>query len=172
MRRRIPPTHLQTALPSRIREQRPGAMGGSLALKPGPAAQPVPVDPWLVGGGGSPRTRSRPGARGAPREWRNPYRGTIIPFSIGLVSEQIIPANRHRCYVLIQNLNAANDMWINFGVEAAVNASILIIPRGNYELIGGGRGAAFSPVDSIHVLGTAAAQLGAIVEGVFWGPDI
>ncbi len=170
MPRRILPPHLQTALPSRIREQRPGAMGGSLALKPGPAAQLVPVDPWLVGGAFRP-ARGRPAARGVAREWTNPYRGTIIPFSVDLVSEQIIPANRHRCYVLIQNLNAANDMWVNFGVEAAVNASILIIPRGNYELIGGAqRGAPFSPADSIHVLGTVAAQFGIVSEGVYWGP--
>lgn len=172
MRRRILPPHLQTALPSRIREQQPGAMGGSLALKPGPAEHPVPVVPWQVGGPAPPGpARGRPGARAVPREWKNRYRGVILPFSIDLVSEQIIPTNLHRCYVLIQNLNAGSDMWVNFGAEAAVDASILIIPRGNYELIGGARGASFSPADSIHVIGTVAAQLGAVVEGIYWGPD-
>jgi hypothetical protein len=80
---------------------------------------------------------------------------------------QIVPANPLRVYVLVQNKNAANDMFINFGSKATEYNGIIIIPRGNYELIGGAEGGAFCPVDSVHILGAAAGMDGVLVEGVF-----
>lgn len=106
-----------------------------------------------------------PGADLIP-EWINNYTATIISFTAGVVSAQIIPANPLRVYVLVQNKNAASDMFINFGTAASAVNSITIIPRGNYELIGGANGGPFSPMDSIHMLGAVAAMQGAIVEGV------
>jgi hypothetical protein len=99
-------------------------------------------------------------------EWVNNYTATLFPFVIGLASQIIIPSNPLRTYVLIQNKDAVNDMFINFGNDATTFNGIIIIPRGNYELIGGANGGPFCPSDSVHVLGAAAGMNGVIVEGV------
>ena len=117
------------------------------------------------------RRERRPGPKidpgsGLIPEWINYYRASNFPFVIGIVSEPIIPANPLRAYVLIQNKNAASDMFVNFGNDATAFNGIIIIPRGNYEFIGGANGGSFSPSDSIHVLGAAAGMEGVIVEGV------
>ena len=106
-----------------------------------------------------------PGAGLIP-EWINYYRASNFPFVIGLASEQIIPANPLRAYVLIQNKSAVSNMLVNFGNDVTAFNGIIIIPLGNYEFIGGATGGSFSPSDSIHVLGAAAGLNGVIVEGV------
>ena len=99
-------------------------------------------------------------------QWINGYTAAMYPFVIGLASQQIIPANPLRAYLLIQNKNAAADMFVNFGSDATAFNSVIIIPRGNYELIGGANGGSFCPGDSVHVLGAAAGMNGVIVEGI------
>lgn len=106
-----------------------------------------------------------PGAGLIP-EWVNNFTATNFPFVIGTTSEQIIPSNPLRSYVLIQNKDAASDMFVNFGNAATAFNGVIIIPRGNYELIGGAVGGPFSPSDSIHVLGAVAGMQGVVVEGV------
>lgn len=106
-----------------------------------------------------------PGAGLIP-EWTNNYTATTFPFIIGTTSAQIIPANPLRAYVLIQNKDGASDMFVNFGVSATSFNGVIIIPRGNYEFVGGALGGPFSPSDSIHVLGAGANMEGVIVEGV------
>lgn len=99
-------------------------------------------------------------------EWINNYSQSNYPFVIGIASEQIIPANPLRSYVLIQNKNAASDMFINFGSAANAFNGIIIVPRGNYELIGGAVGGSYCPRDSINILGAVAGMQGVITEGV------
>ena len=99
-------------------------------------------------------------------EWVNRYKQSNFPFVIGVASEQIIPSNPLRVYVLIQNKNAASDMFINFGNDATPFNGIIIVPRGNYELIGGANGGPYCPSDSIHVLGAVAAMNGVVTEGI------
>lgn len=106
-----------------------------------------------------------PGAGLIP-EWVNNYTASNFPFIIGTDSEIIIPANPMRTYVLIQNKDAVSDMFVNFGNNATTFNGVIIIPRGNYELIGGANGGPFCPSNSVHVLGAAAAMNGVIVEGV------
>jgi len=161
--RDILPQEAQAALPAEIWRQ-PKHVGGSLGLRPGP----TPVPPWRAGNGKTaPRRRRVPSAQ----RWINPYRGIVFPFVIGLASNLIMAANLNRCYLLIQNLDAANIMWVNFGNPAVADASVLLVARGNYELIGGIEGAAFSPMDGIHALGTVAGQRAIIVQGVPWADN-
>jgi len=163
--RGILPQDQQTALPGEIYAQ-PEHVAGSLGLRPGPQAAPDPVS------GPHARDDDRARALGPKRgRWLNPYRGIVFPFTVNTVSEPVVSGNSHRCYILIQNLDAAADMWLNFSNEAVVGSSVLLIPRGNYELIGGEKGGAFSPFDSVHVIGTVAAQRGIIVQGVPWWDD-
>jgi len=118
-----------------------------------------------------------PGDRGAvpgqPRRtaggrlaWVNRYTATNFPFVIGTESEQIIPANPLRTYLLIQNKDAGSDMFLNFGQKANAFNGVIIIPRGNFELIGGSQGGPFVPSDSVWILGAAAVMEGVLIEGV------
>lgn len=99
-------------------------------------------------------------------DWINNFTAAIYPFEIGLTAEQIVPANPLRCYLLVQNKSALTDMFINFGQKATADNSVIIIPRGNYEFVGGAVGGPFSPGNSVWVLGGAAALPGVLVEGV------
>lgn len=113
-------------------------------------------------------TRKRvhePGA-GLLYNWINPYTQSNTPFITGVGSAMILPANPIRSYVLIQNKNNAANMFINFGSSANVFNGIIIIPLGNYELIGGATGGAYCPRDSIHILGAAVNMQGVITEGI------
>ena len=98
--------------------------------------------------------------------YENKYTATQYPFVVGLSSIQVIPSNPYRCYVLIQNKDSVNNMFVSFGTNATAFGSIIIVPEGNYELIGGGIGGAFCPNNSVYVLGTVAGQSGVLVEGV------
>lgn len=98
--------------------------------------------------------------------WINNYTTANYPFIVGLAAQQIIPANPLRAYLLIQNKNGASDMFINFGQKATAFNGVILIPRGNYELIGGSNGGSFVPSDSVWILGGAANMEGVLVEGV------
>ncbi len=98
--------------------------------------------------------------------YRNSDTATNFPFVIGLQSTQIIPANPLRVYLLVQNKDAGADMFINFGQKANAFNGVIIIPRGNFEFIGGGPGGSFSPQDSVWLLGAVADMNGVLVEGV------
>ena len=106
-----------------------------------------------------------PGAGLLP-DWRNSFTAATYPFTIGLTAMQIVPANPLRCYLLVQNKSAASDMFINFGQKPTADNGVIIIPRGNYEFIGGANGGPYSPGNSIWMLGAAAALSGVLVEGV------
>jgi len=121
--------------------------------------------------GDLPRDHSRTGPLNDPGaglipDWVNNYKASNFPFVTGLISQQVIPANPLRCYVLVQNKNALNDMFINFGADATPFNGVIIIPRGNYEFVGGSNNGAFSPSDSINILGAIAGMNGVVVEGV------
>ena len=112
---------------------------------------------------GRPGRARGPGGRA---RWVNSYTATNFPFVIGTESQQIIPANPLRTYLLIQNKDAGSDMFLNFGQKANDFNGVIIIPRGNFELIGGSIGGPFVPSDSVWILGAAAAMEGVLVEGV------
>ena len=97
--------------------------------------------------------------------WINEYTTIITAGTIGTTSQRVIPANPIRTYLLVQNKSAASDIYINFGNSADSFNGIIIIPRGNYEFVGGANGGPFCPSDSIHLQGAAAALEFAIVEG-------
>ena len=102
---------------------------------------------------------------GAAR-WVNRYTATNFPFVIGTESEQIIPANPLRAYLLVQNKDAGSDMFLNFGQKANAFNGVIIVPRGNFELIGGSIGGPFVPSDSVWIVGAAAVMEGVLIEGV------
>lgn len=102
---------------------------------------------------------------GLVAHWVNRNRQINTPFIVGAASQMILPANPLRTYLLIQNKNVANNMFVNFGTEATVFNGIIIIPLGNYEMIGGAYGA-YCPSESVHILGTAAGLAGVVTVGL------
>jgi len=105
---------------------------------------------------------------GDSSEWQNRYTQNNIPFTLEVadLSELIIPANPLRVYVLVQNKDAAADIFINFGNDATDYNGIIIIPRGNYELIGGAIGGAYCPSNSIYLMCETANVSGVVTEGI------
>jgi len=106
---------------------------------------------------------------GPIENWKNRFTQANYPFTLTVAnqSQKVLPANPYRVYVLIQNKNGAADMFINFGMAAGAYNGIIIIPRGNYELIGGEKGGAFVPRDSINVMSATAGIEGVVTEGVY-----
>lgn len=98
--------------------------------------------------------------------WINNYTTANYPFIVGTAAQQILPANPLRSYLLIQNKDGASDLFVNFGQKATAFNGLIIIPRGNYELIGGATGGSFVPSDSVWLLGDAANMEGVVIEGV------
>lgn len=56
--------------------------------------------------------------------------------TVGVASAQLLAANAARQYLLIQNNDAANAIWVAFGKAATLAAGVRIIAGGAYELVG------------------------------------
>lgn len=98
-------------------------------------------------------------------EWENLYTASLFPFVIGTISQQIIPANPRRTYLLIQNKSAAT-MLVNFGQGATAFAGVNLLVGESLPFAGGERGGAFCPSDSVNIVGGAANSEGVLIEGV------
>jgi len=101
-------------------------------------------------------------------DWVNRNTLSLFPFTIGVLANRILPANPLRTYLIVQN-KSGGIIFVNFGQNPTEFASIEIAAGGNYELIGGSTGGAFSPQDDIYVLGSAAGLDGVAGEGL-WTP--
>lgn len=102
---------------------------------------------------------------GLALDWLNRYKTTNFGTLIGITSTTILQNNGLRTYLLIQNKDAAADLFLTFTTDASSFGGILIIPRGNYELIGGEKGGSFVPSDSVNLVGAAANMNVVVVEG-------
>jgi hypothetical protein len=102
-------------------------------------------------------------------DWINRNTMSLFPFTIGTTARRILPANPLRTYLIVQN-KSGGTIFINFGQNPTQFASIQITASGNYELIGGATGGAFSPQDDIFILGSVAGLDGVAGEGL-WTPS-
>lgn len=69
--------------------------------------------------------------------------------------QTVFTVNHGRQYLFIQNLSAANDLWINFGIAAvASQPSIRLAPGASLEF--SGASTSVVPTAEVHVIGTAA----------------
>lgn len=102
---------------------------------------------------------------GLALDWSNRYRTTNFFFLAQTTSTPILQENHLRCYLMVQNLDPANDLHIAFNSDAIFNTSPVIIPRGNAEFIGGEAGGSFVPKASISVISSIANHRVAVVEG-------
>lgn len=68
-------------------------------------------------------------------------------------SQTVFAENHGRQYLLIQNLSAANDLWVNFGTAAvAAQPSIKLVAGASIEFNAPG----VVPTKDVRVIGTAA----------------
>lgn len=102
-------------------------------------------------------------------DWINRNRMSLFPFTVGTEPQLVLPANELRTYLIIQN-KSGGTMFVNFGQNPSQFASIQIPAGGNYEFSGGATGGAFSPQDTINVVGSAANLDGVAGEGL-WTPE-
>ena len=105
-------------------------------------------------------------AKGHIADWVNRYTLSLFPFTAGITSVRILPANPMRTYLIVQNTSASN-MFINFGQNATLIAGLRIVPGGNYEQLGGAPAGSFITPDDIYILGAAAGLSGVVAEGLW-----
>jgi hypothetical protein len=79
--------------------------------------------------------------------------------SVALVSQQALPANSFRNYLLIQNNDPIANIFVSFGKPSTLTSGIKLLPNGviEYQLI--------IPIDSVHVIGDAATSSVILTEG-------
>lgn len=99
-------------------------------------------------------------------DWINRNRLSLFPFTVGIVAQQGVPANELRTYLIIQN-KSGGTIFVNFGQNPTQFASIQIPAGGNMEFTGGATGGAFSPQDTVNILGSAPGLDGVIGEGLW-----
>jgi hypothetical protein len=115
-------------------------------------------------------TRERRGGRvldptsGLALDWVNRYKTSNFGFIVGAAGAQLLQGNKLRTYLLVQNKDAATDLFLSFGTEANAFNGIIVIPRGNYEIIGGEDGGAHIPQESVNAFATANVNI-VVVEG-------
>lgn len=92
---------------------------------------------------------------------RGSMRVTSTAYEVTLTqSKLILPPNAQRKYLLIQNLSG-DSVYVNLGSPASASPQkgVVVFTNGNYEFT------PIAPEDSIHILGTLAAQTVVILEG-------
>jgi hypothetical protein len=115
-------------------------------------------------------TRERRGGKvfdptsGLALDWVNRYKTSNFGFIVGAAGAQLLQGNKLRTYLLVQNKDAATDLFLSFGTEANAFNGIIVIPRGNYEIIGGEDGGAHIPQESVNAFATANVNI-VVVEG-------
>lgn len=138
-----------------------------------PGHRSYDVAPVLDPGGGETARvlREAPAAPPTRRDiWTNRYTAASFPFTVDDgENKRVLPANPRRTYLLVQNKDGTNVMFIDFGKNPTPQ-SVQITAGGNYEFIGGsikaGGGSPFVPKDDIYVRGTLNGQEGVVVEGI------
>lgn len=85
----------------------------------------------------------------------NPY-----PFSVGRLSYQVLQENKRRIALIVFNLSAASNLYVNFGLGASPSNGLLIAAQSGYLFD------AACPVNAINVYMDAATnQNGIVLEG-------
>lgn len=102
---------------------------------------------------------------GVALDWVNRYKTVNFGVVIGIANSTVLQDNHLRTYLLIQNQHPLSDLFLSFTTEAGAFGSVIIIPRGNYELIGGEAGGSYVPSGSVNLLGAVAAMSVTVVEG-------
>ncbi len=77
--------------------------------------------------------------------------------TVGLTAAQLLPSNRRRSYLLVQN-TSANTIFVTFDRPASLTTGVEINPGGFYEPL-------TAPVSSVWAIASVADLLVVIVEG-------
>jgi hypothetical protein len=81
-----------------------------------------------------------------------------VPFSVGLSPILIRPAEA-RYYLLMENTDSANTLFVGVGIQPVANAvGFTLLPAGSFE-------PSWTPQEDIWVLGSAANTKGYMIVG-------
>lgn len=61
---------------------------------------------------------------------------SAVQATVTNASAQVLAANTARRYLLIQNKDPVGRLWLQFGAAANQAAGVLIVPGGNFEMVG------------------------------------
>lgn len=110
------------------------------------------------------------------RGWLNPFTMTSYQVAVPTLAPiKAIPGNMRRTYLIIQNLGPGN-LYVNFGTDAGVGTSMVLITTQFYEQIGGGSfdydknhsvANSFVTRDYVSVLADAANTFCIVTEGLW-----
>ncbi|MDH5654204.1 MAG: hypothetical protein OEZ39_20295 [Gammaproteobacteria bacterium] len=102
------------------------------------------------------------GPKKSPRAEVNDVNFINVPFKLDTINKsyQIIPGNKARVYLNIQNKSPAGELYITFNNAANVFTGIIIYSSGGYYE------PFVAPGSSVHILGNVANMTGVIIEGV------
>lgn len=79
-------------------------------------------------------------------------------FTTAATQTQLLPYREGRSYLFIQNHDAANDMYVTFGVRASAANAVKIPAGGFYEPYN-------TPCNDVYVIGSAVGTVGMVIEG-------
>lgn len=127
--------------------------------------QPM-LSPWLSDHGTNPTIG--PGFSAPPPT--NNYKSATYAFNATTTSQKVVPANPFRAFLLIQNNDAANAIFVNFGSDATAVNAIKVIAGGNLIFEGGGDGGVFVPSEDVYILAAAGTIACVVMEGVAYTP--
>lgn len=117
-----------------------------------PPGGPMEKNSLYGGTGSDPNARrvyvSEPQKYGAVQQ--QPFLLAVVPVSILLLAQ----SDTVRTYLFIQNINAAGDLWVNFGANAAVGNGFKIVAGANLFMD------SFVAQDDIYIIGSAASLTG------------
>lgn len=83
---------------------------------------------------------------------------TNAAFTAGVATAEISAADAKRDYLLVQNNDATDDMFVQFGAAATLTTGVKIPAGGFYEPL-------TVPRNSVNVIGSAAGVTSVIVTG-------
>lgn len=98
-------------------------------------------------------------------DWINRYKTTDFFRLIGTASVNLLMNNQLRTYLLIQNLDPVNDLFVSYGKDAVLNQSERITAGNILEYTGGAPSGSHVPSDSINIIASGAATPIVVVEG-------
>jgi hypothetical protein len=100
----------------------------------------------------------------------NNYKSAMYPFLSALASTKVVPANPYRAFLLIQNNDAVNAVFVNFGADASLTNALRIVANGNLAFAGGSKGGSFCPLEDVYIIGAAAGSPCIVMEGLTYTP--
>lgn len=95
----------------------------------------------------------------APRPVGPGWGGSLVDHSgvtPDAASHEVVPYTPARMYLLVYNVDATGDLWINFGAAATLDQPSILVAAG--DMVTWGDGGGFVPDNSVHLIAAAGVH--------------